>query len=83
MLFDINNNSMRTAVTREEMRSRVAGAYATVNYGARPLGAVLGGTVGGWLGIAPTFVATGFGGLVAFTLIVVSPIIKVRAISEL
>ncbi len=83
MLFDINNNAMRTAVTRDEMRSRVAGAYSTVNYGARPLGAVVGGTIGGWLGIAPTLRAAGLVGLLAVVSIVVSPIMKVRSIPDL
>src|SRR4051794_26216913 len=30
----------------DQLRSRVAGAYRTVNYGVRPLGAVLGGLLG-------------------------------------
>ena len=43
MLYDINNNSLQAAVTQVSMRSRVSGAYATVNYGIRPIGALLGG----------------------------------------
>ena len=33
------------------LRSRVAGAYRTVNYGVRPLGAVLGGFLGATIGL--------------------------------
>ncbi len=83
MLFDVNNNSMRTAVTRDDMRSRVSGAYATVNYGARPLGAVIGGTAASWFGITPTLIASGIGGLFAFGVVIASPIMKVKAIPDL
>jgi predicted MFS family arabinose efflux permease len=35
----------------DQLRSRVAGAYRTVNYGVRPLGAVLGGLLGAEIGL--------------------------------
>jgi MFS family permease len=35
----------------DQLRSRVAGAYRTVNYGVRPLGAVLGGLLGAGIGL--------------------------------
>jgi MFS family permease len=35
----------------EHLRSRVAGAYRTVNYGVRPLGAVIGGFLGASIGL--------------------------------
>ena len=43
MLFDVNLNSLQAAVIPDDMRSRVAGAFSTINYGIRPLGAVIGG----------------------------------------
>ncbi|MFH9969031.1 MFS transporter [Streptomyces mirabilis] len=43
MLFDVNLNSLQADVIPDGMRSRVAGAYSTINYGLRPVGAVLGG----------------------------------------
>jgi hypothetical protein len=39
MLFDVNLNSLQACVTPDELRSRVSGAFSTVNYGVRPLGA--------------------------------------------
>ena len=41
MCYDIPLTSLQAKVTHESMRSRVAGAYTTVNFGIRPLGAVL------------------------------------------
>ena len=83
MLFDINNNAMRTAVTRDDMRSRVAGAYATVNYGTRPLGALAGGLLGDHVGIPATVLVAGLGGILAAVWVITSPVIRVRSIEDL
>lgn len=53
MLLDVNLNSLQTAVIGDHVRSRVAGVYGTVNYGVRPLGAVLGGLLGDFIGLRP------------------------------
>ncbi|HXH79916.1 MFS transporter [Nocardioides sp.] len=83
MLFDINNNAMRTAVTRDEMRSRVAGAYSTVNYGIRPLGAICGGVLADQIGLRPTFFLAGLGGLLAASIVGLSPIMRLRSINDI
>lgn len=83
MLFDINLNALQTAVTPDAMRSRVAGAFSTVNYGIRPLGAVVGGLCGGLIGIGPTMVAAAIGGSLSFLWLLRSPIISTRTIDEL
>ena len=41
MLFDVNLNALQATVTPDAVRSRVSGAYSTINYGIRPLGAVV------------------------------------------
>jgi hypothetical protein len=38
----------------DHLRARVAGAYRTVNYGVRPLGAVIGGFLGATIGLRDT-----------------------------
>ncbi len=83
MLFDINLNALQTAVTPDEMRSRVAGAFSSVNYGIRPLGAVVGGLSGTTIGVGPTMVVAALGGAVAFLWLVRSPVISTRGIAEL
>lgn len=65
MLFDINLNSVITASTADHMRSRVAGVYGTINHGARPLGAVVGGLLGSWLGLRPTLAVAALGGVLS------------------
>ncbi len=83
MLFDVNLNALQTAVTSDDMRSRVSGAFTTVNYGIRPLGAVVGGIAGEFLGIAPTLVVAAIGGSLALLWLLPSPIIRTRTIDEL
>lgn len=51
MFFDITTGSIQAAVVPPEMRSRVYGAYRTVNYGIRPLGAITGGLLGAAWGL--------------------------------
>ena len=45
MLLDISCGAIFSAVIPDELRARVCGAYRTVNYGVRPLGALAGGLV--------------------------------------
>jgi MFS family permease len=83
MCFDIPLNALQTAVTPDAARSRVVGAFATVNYGVRPLGAVLGGVMGQYVGLAPTLFIAAAGGALAFLWLLPSPIASTRTIEEL
>jgi MFS family permease len=54
MVLDISIGSIFAAVIPNELRSRVTGAFQAVNYGTRPLGALVGGAAGTLLGLRPT-----------------------------
>jgi MFS family permease len=83
MCFDVPLNSLQAAVTHDHMRSRVSGAFSTVNYGIRPAGAVVGGLLGGWLGVRETLLVSAAGGMLAVLWLVRSPIMRVRDIDPL
>ncbi|WP_306206226.1 MFS transporter [Actinoplanes sp. RD1] len=83
MLFDINLNALQTAVVHDDLRSRVSGAFSTVNYGIRPLGALVGGVLGSFAGVGPTLVIAAVGGTLSIAWLVRSPILGTRAIEEL
>jgi len=83
MLYDINVNSIQTAVTPDRMRSRSAGAYATVNYGVRPLGALLGGLMAEWVGVPTTLIVAGVGGCLGVLWLWRSPVVRIRRVEDL
>jgi MFS family permease len=83
MSFDIPLNALQASVTHEHMRSRVSGAFSTINYGIRPVGAVVGGLLGTWLGVRETLLISSVGGLLAVLWLVRSPIIHVRGLDGL
>jgi MFS family permease len=83
MLFDINLNALQTAVVHDDLRSRVSGAFSTVNYGIRPLGALVGGVLGSLVGVGPTLVLAAVGGALSCLWLVGSPIPATRTIGEL
>ena len=83
MLYDINNNSLQAAVTDDGMRSRVSGAYSTVNYGVRPFGALLGGAAAEHLGVGTTIVVASVVGTLAVLWLLGSPVLRTRRIDDL
>jgi MFS family permease len=83
MLFDVNLNSLQTSVTPDGMRSRVAGAFSTINYGVRPLGAVVGGLLGTAIGLRPTLIVAAVGGALSCLWLLQSPVRNVKSLAEL
>ncbi|MEV6168754.1 MFS transporter [Streptomyces sp. NPDC051954] len=82
MLFDINHNSLQAAVIPDDLRSRVAGAYGTVNYGVRPLGAVVGGVLAETVGLRATLVTAAVGGTLSLLWLLPSPIPGIRSLEQ-
>ncbi|WP_194915152.1 MFS transporter [Catenulispora rubra] len=83
MLFDVNLNSLQTAVIHDTVRSRVSGAYTTVNYGIRPLGAVVGGVLAGTIGMRPTLLVAAVGGAMSALWLLTSPVLGIRSLENL
>ena len=83
MCFDVPLNSLQAAVIHDHMRSRVAGAFSSINYGIRPLGAVVGGFLGTWIGVRETLLVSAAGGLLSVLWLVGSPIIRTRELTGL
>ena len=65
------------------LRSRVSGAFAAVNYGMRPLGALTGGALGTWLGLRPTLWVAAVGGTLGVLWLLPSPIPRIRTLDGL
>ncbi|MFJ3221502.1 MFS transporter [Kitasatospora sp. NPDC086801] len=81
MLFDVNLNSLQTAVIPDGMRSRVAGAYSTVNYGIRPIGALVGGVLATHFGLRTTLITAAVGGTLSLLWLLPSAIPRIRSLT--
>ncbi|MEU0412778.1 MFS transporter [Streptomyces griseorubiginosus] len=82
MWFDVPLNSLQAAVTPDALRSRVVGAYSTVNYGIRPLGAVTGGALATTVGLRATLVVVAVGGVLSVLWLLPSPIPGIRRLAD-
>lgn len=78
MMLDISSASIYAEVIPNELRSRVSGAFQTVNYGIRPLGAVVGGLLGAAFGVRTTLWIATVGGVLGFFLLLPSPVPRYR-----
>ena len=82
MMLDISVGAIFAAVIPDRLRSRVSGAYMVVNYGVRPLGALIGGALGTWIGVRETLWIATAGALLGFFFLLPSPILGLRELPE-
>jgi hypothetical protein len=78
MMLDISIGAIFAAVIPDTLRSRVTGAFQAVNYGTRPLGALLGGLLGSTIGLRPALWVATLGGLAGFALLLPTPLPRYR-----
>ena len=82
MMLDISAGAIAAAVVPDRLRSRVSGAYMVVNYGVRPLGALVGGALGSWIGLRETLWIATAGALLGVLWLIPSPILGLRELPE-
>jgi len=82
MILDIVGGSIKTALIPDRLRARVAGAYMVVNYGVRPVGALLGGALGTWIGLRPTLWISSVAAIAGVLWLLPSPLMRMRELPE-
>jgi MFS family permease len=82
MMLDISAGAIFAALIPDRLRSRVAGAYTVVNYGVRPLGALVGGALGTWIGVRETLWFATVGALGGVLWLLPSPVLRLRELPE-
>jgi MFS family permease len=82
MILDINAGSMMFALTPDRLRSRATGGFNFVNWGIRPLGALVGGALGAAIGVRPTLWVATIGALAGALLLLPSPVPALRELPE-
>ena len=82
MILDITAGAIITAFTPDRLRSRATGALRFVNYGVRPLGALVGGALGAAFGLRPTLWFAAAAGVLGVLWLVPSPVPKLLKLPE-
>jgi MFS family permease len=68
-MFNVQVMSVRQAIIPEHLFGRVQGAFRTVIWGGIPVGMLVGGALGGWLGLPAVFLVSGIAGIVVGTVV--------------
>lgn len=82
MILDITAGSIFAAQIPERLRARVSGAYSFVNNGIRPIGSIVGGSLGAWIGLRPTLWIATLGALMGVLWLLPSPLPRLRELPE-
>lgn len=82
MLLDINSGSIQQALIPDRLRARVTGSYMVVNYGVRPVGSLLGGALGAWLGLRPALLLVAAASVLGALFLLPSPAVRLRGLPE-
>jgi MFS family permease len=82
MILDINAGAMIQARTPDRIRGRAMGAFRFINMGIRPIGATIGGVLGGLLGVRETLFIVIVLQLAGVLWLYRSPILGLRGMPE-
>ena len=78
MILDVNAGSLMLLRTPDRLRARMSGTFRFVNYGIRPIGALLGGALGTAIGLHTTLWIGVVGALAGVVFLAFSPIPRLR-----
>ena len=82
MILDINVGAFLTARIPDRIRSRSVGAFRFVNYGVRPIGAVLGGALGTALGVREALFLTSIAAMAGCLWLVGTRVLRLRDLPD-
>ena len=82
MILDINVGAIISARTPDRIRSRAGGAFRFINYGIRPIGALLGGALGAAFGVRETLFVVTIAAVAGVLWLIGSPVLKVRDLPD-
>jgi MFS family permease len=80
--WNINQVSLRQAITQPRMQGKMNATMRFIVWGTMPIGAIVGGALGGIIGLQPTIVVGAIGGLVAFVPVTLSSVRHIVTMPE-
>ncbi len=82
MILDINAGSIIQGRTPDAIRGRATGAWRLINYGVRPIGALLGGALGAAIGVRETLIVVTIASLAGLLWLIGSPLLRLRDLPD-
>ena len=82
MILDINIGSINNARIPDALRARANGAYRFINYGVRPVGAILGGLLGTAIGVREALFVSAVAASLGVLWMVGSPVLRLRDLPD-
>jgi MFS family permease len=80
VVYNVNQVSLRQAITPERIQGRMNATMRFIVWGTIPIGLILGGALGTWIGLRETIWIGAIGGLFAFLAPLLSPVWRLREI---
>jgi MFS family permease len=77
-VYNINQVSLRQAITPQSMQGRMNATMRFIVWGTIPIGAIFGGFLGGAIGLHQTIWVAAIGGLFVFLPVLLSPVRSIR-----
>jgi Na+/melibiose symporter-like transporter len=78
LVFNINQVSLRQALTPDQLQGRMNATMSFMLYGVVPAGAILGGVLGTTVGLRPTLFLAALGEILAILWLILSPVWSLR-----
>jgi predicted MFS family arabinose efflux permease len=78
MVYNINQVSLRQSITPQRLLGRMNATMRFIVWGTMPVGSLMGGALGEWLGLRPALLVAAAGSLFAFLWILFSPVRTLR-----
>jgi MFS family permease len=82
VVYNVSQVSLRQAITPDNMLGRMNATMRFLVWGTMPVGAVIGGILGGAIGLRETLLVSAIGGLLACLFVALSPVRSLRTIAE-
>jgi MFS family permease len=78
MILDINGGTILQARTPDVIRGRSMGAFRFINFGVRPVGALIGGALGTAIGVRETLIVSTLLSLAGVLWLIGAPVLRLR-----
>jgi MFS family permease len=82
VVYNVNQGSLRQVITAPRLQGRMNASMRFMVWGTMPFGALIGGALGTAIGLRPTLVVAGIGGMLAGFWVLCSPVRTLREMSD-